>query len=171
MERVGIWSEEPEADEEDEVEASAPVATPEDVLERAHAARAQWLAEHADGVELKVREMLDSRLESVVAQVMGFDNRWGHWEIDHCNGRSGESLAADRIRTVAREDALRWVEAALGDVGEPPDAIRKAAREEYRAYFERAMSEAIRTRADSDAQVYVERIVAGSGPATEEGAR
>jgi hypothetical protein len=48
------------------------------------------------------RDMMD-----ILSKMMGFDNRWGKWEVDHCNGR--QSVVADTIKEQAQVTVKTWV--------------------------------------------------------------
>src|SRR5690242_18794542 len=87
----------------------------EDLLERAEKARDEWLEAHQDDLEAFIGRSLNHQLESVVAKVLGFDRRWGErdWEIDHCNGRSGNSFIGEAISAKAAGLAAQWLAAAL----------------------------------------------------------
>ena len=46
----------------------------------------------------RVHKLLDDNAETIVLKLLGFDNRWNKWELDHCNGRKGESAAGDYLK-------------------------------------------------------------------------
>lgn len=48
-------------------------------------------------------KQLERHKEAILLKAMGFDYKYtGNWAVDHCNGRSGESILGDRIRNAAQ---------------------------------------------------------------------
>jgi len=80
----------------------------------------------------KIEDILDSHTEEAVAKLLGFDNKWGDWEVDHCNGRQGESAAGDWLRKTAKEEVDKWLAKQAGALPDLSPAQKKALREDYR---------------------------------------
>lgn len=59
-------------------------------------------------IEQAVQAMLDKESQQLTVKLLGFDNRWGKWEIDHCNGRAGESAAGDYLRKTQQQAIQDW---------------------------------------------------------------
>ena len=54
-------------------------------------------------LETDFLKQLERHKEAVLLKAMGFDYKYaGTWAVDHCNGRSGESILGDRIRNAAQ---------------------------------------------------------------------
>lgn len=70
----------------------------------------EWKNEHT-GQRLKdrVKRLLNEHSEEVTMKLLGFNASWNKWEIDHCNGRSGESAAGDFIRKHQSEAIHEWL--------------------------------------------------------------
>ena len=49
-------------------------------------------------IKKRVTDLLEKNLEQGIITLLGFDYRWGKWEVDHCNGRSGESSVGDYMK-------------------------------------------------------------------------
>ena len=90
-----------------------------------------WLKRQESDIEKNVTKMLDARLEELVAKMMGFDYRYGRWELDHCNGRDGESAAGDWLRNRAKKAIEDWLEKQAGDLPALPSAAAKSLGSEY----------------------------------------
>lgn len=140
--------------------------TPAHVMAAAEAAADDWLREHAhDGViRNRVRTMLESDLQKIVAKLLGFDNRgWSRdWELDHCNGRAGESAAGQFIRKEAGAAVDAWLRSAIANMPAPTSEIRRAMQKAYRDEFESALRRHVVAKARDDAEKQVERILAGA---------
>jgi len=80
-------------------------------------------------IDGKIREMLDERLHDTIAKLLGFDDSYGRWEIDHCNGRNSPitRYLDEKVR-----DAVRcWLEEHFCDLPEPSDEWYEALRNDY----------------------------------------
>lgn len=125
---------------------------------RADKAAAQWLKENEDKIEQQISSMLDKRLEEVVAKLLGFSYSWGRWEVDNCNGRSGDSAAGDWLRDKAGNSVRDWLTAQAGDLPKLPAAAVKALRKQYLEYFERCATDFLQREAEENARQLVERM-------------
>lgn len=53
----------------------------------------------------------------VLADLCGFNSRWGEgWEVDHCNGRAGNSPIGESIKQECRDFLTEWVKTNLDKV-------------------------------------------------------
>jgi hypothetical protein len=105
----------------------------EDALTVAEKAREEWLAENSgeDRIKSRVQTILDKRMEETVGKLLGFDTSWGKWELDHCNGRSGNSAAGDFIREKAREAIKEWL---ISQAGKLPKLHKNAIESMHSSY-------------------------------------
>ena len=62
--------------------------------------------------EKENERLISTQLQRMIPKILGFNcDRWDQdWEIDHCNGRAGESLLGDLLRKKVIADATKWVE-------------------------------------------------------------
>ena len=60
--------------------------------------RADWTQEK---IQARINVILNKHLQDLVSKSLGFDSRWGGWEVDHCNGRGGESTVGKIISDLA----------------------------------------------------------------------
>ena len=121
----------------------------------------EWVKKH-DSPYLKssVHRQLDASLQANVAKLLGFEKRSGsNWEIDHCNGRAGNSVIGKMIGDMAREACESWAKSVVDDMPEFPEELRKAAEDEYVATFRREMSAHIRSAAKKRAAEIADSIV------------
>lgn len=75
---------------------------------------------------------LTKRRSEVTLKLLGLDNRWGKWEVDHCNGR--QSPINDYLTEATRQQVQTWVveavetELANGGTDKVRAAMRAAVR-------------------------------------------
>lgn len=55
-----------------------------------------------------IRAMKDDAKE-VLLKVLGFNDHWGKWELDHCNGRNGNSVIGAELSTTFNQLAKEFV--------------------------------------------------------------
>ena len=71
----------------------------------------EWQKEHSpEKLKSKVKTMLDAHAEEITMKLLGFSDSWGRWEVDHCNGRSGNSAAGDYLRQHQQAAIQEWME-------------------------------------------------------------
>lgn len=68
-----------------------------------------WKEENTpEKIKENVFNKLNKNKEEILLKVMGFNKNWGRWELDHCNGRSGESYIGDYLRQVQQKALEEW---------------------------------------------------------------
>lgn len=96
--------------------------------------------------------MIQQRLQGAVAKILGFENSWGEWKVDHCNGRM--SVMSEYIGNKARAAAT----AAVDKIDFKSTAeIDKAIKQEYADYFKSELRERIREHAEQQVQMFLDR--------------
>lgn len=96
--------------------------------------------------------LVHRRLEGAVAKVLGFDNGWGEWKIDHCNGRM--STMSDFIGSKAREAA----KAAVDSIDfKTTKELQNAIYAEYVDVFKSQMRDKIRDHAGKHVQAVLDK--------------
>jgi len=132
----------------------------EEIKQWAEEAREEWLKEHSDKEKVKhvVFDRLDTDLVSIVAKLLGFDDHWGRWEVDHCNGRGGQSAAGDFIKQMAGEAVTEWLLKQAKKLPKLPPTTIKALRKDYRTTYERELREKLHRLAGQQAGEDAERI-------------
>lgn len=127
----------------------------------------EWYAENGgkNAIRDRVFQMLDETRDEIIVKLMGFDNKWfGRWELDHCNGRSGNSAAGDFLREVAGDATKEWLAnngADLTNIPIPKNAINELKREYKRAIIagiERTLETEARDRVANIAASIVDSI-------------
>lgn len=128
----------------------------EEVLPVINAAVETWRIKNTDAViTARVNKVLDDHSNAITMKLMGFNSSWGKdWELDHCNGRAGESAAGDFIRQTQSAAIKAWLTLAIQDM--PPMATKVKARfqkdvqNEYDTLLRKAAYDYASKKADED---------------------
>lgn len=111
-------------------------------------------------VKDKITRLLDANSKEITMKLLGFNNRWNEWELDHCNGRSGNSAAGDFIRSTQAEAIKEW----LAQVSMPSldtktkNKLIKQAQATYEDYLGRSVRAAIERKATADADLVIAHL-------------
>ena len=111
-------------------------------------------------IKTKITRLLDTNSKEITMKLLGFDHRGGTWELDHCNGRSGNSAAGDFIRNSHAEAIKEW----LAKVSMPTldtatkNELIKQAQHTYEDYLGRAVRNAMEKKATNDAEQIIAHI-------------
>lgn len=115
----------------------------------------------------RVKRQLDERQEKIVCQLLGFKEHWGKWEVDNCNGRSGNSAAGDYLREVQKEAIQEWFESI--QLPNMPPAMAKSLKSEYletlRYKVRDSLSRIAQQKADEIANKMIEECLNDEGAA------
>jgi hypothetical protein len=111
----------------------------------------------------KVHQHLDGQVETILGQLLGFDMRNGRWEIDHCNGRSGESVAGNFIKEVVSKATASWL---LDQIVPLPkltksqvNAMQREFQNKYQDKVRSQLYELCEKKARQDAEHIFERLI------------
>lgn len=119
---------------------------------------AVWMKGNSEEVlARKVIAQLDSKQEEVVCKLLGFNDRWGKWEVDSCNGRAGNSAAGDYLRSVQKDAIEKWFKS----VKLPPmsAAVTKSLKTTYLSNLEYQLKESLRRKAEAQAAAIADKMV------------
>lgn len=143
-------------------EASKPI---DSILPFIAAGVADWKATHTEEhVKKSVTDLLDKEKKTIVLKLLGFNDSWGKWEIDHCNGRNGNSAAGDFLHTVQKEAIQAWMTSNLLPTldKKTQDALQKSAQAEYASTLNQAVRRMAVAQANKDAEVLIKQLVASN---------
>lgn len=107
-------------------------------------------------IKEEVRKMIEAGGLAAAYKSLGFDNRWGRWEVDHTNGQ--RNAAYDRITAEAKAHAVKFFDEIVKQLPPPDKNILDAAKKKYKEVFEYEIGNMIRERARIDAQKMVAAI-------------
>lgn len=112
-------------------------------------------------IKKRVFKQLTTASDEIVMKLLGFDCRWDKkWELDHCNGRAGDSAAGDFIRD-ANQDAIKeWLATVAMPQITPAlqKRLQKMAQEEYESHITRHVRTAITARAEKDLNEFIHSL-------------
>ena len=126
------------------------------------AAVAEWKAEHTEEkVKATVIDLLEKQSKDIVLKLLGFRESCGKWEVDHCNGRGGQSAAGDFL-TKAQQGAIEeWLKTTVMPTLDKKtrDSMLKSAQSEYTYNLTRLVREYAISQAESDAKAVIAQLV------------
>lgn len=110
----------------------------------------------------QVRHRMQNDVFDIVTSALGFDRRWGKWEVDHCNGL--RNAAADAMLAEAKSAAVDWLKQQAGKLPELPKAAVKALHADYKQRLERTLSDLLEERAHTEAHRIVHEMFKAESP-------
>jgi hypothetical protein len=122
----------------------------------------QWKATNNEEVITKfVHTELDKSSKTVLMKLLGFDIKYnGQWELDHCNGRNGNSAAGDYIRQQQSEAIKDWLSKV--ELPSLTPAIKKElqfqAQHQYVSAFKETLRLEVQKKARNDVIEILEQI-------------
>jgi hypothetical protein len=129
----------------------------------------KWIAEAStewfdryktkEQVFTKVHEILDKDKLEIIAKILGFDNHWGEWEVDHCNGRSGNTFVGQYLTDTVKASVNDWLRITLGNLPKLNKEMINALHKEYIAEFHRVAHSLIKEEASDRAAKLIRQIV------------
>lgn len=127
---------------------------------KAEAAALKWLKENEPKIEQLVRATLNRKVDQVVLKLLGFDHRYESWQVDHCNGRAGDSAAGDWLRERAGAAVNTWLDEQAGKLPALPAKAVVSLRQSYYDALQHEVSRLLRDRAIEDAKAELLRVCA-----------
>lgn len=122
----------------------------------------KWKRENTEKIiEQKVMSLLDKNAKEVVTQLLGFkkdyDNRM---ELDHCNGRNGNSAAGDYMRKVQQEAINTWLAKVELPALTATDKknIASSMKGDYLYAYKQKLKELVLNKANADAKEVFDSI-------------
>lgn len=105
-----------------------------------------------------VKAMLDKESQQITLKLMGFDEGYGGWSLDHCNGRAGNSTAGDYLRNAQGEAIKQW----LSTVSMPVlnEELKASLQKEAQRSYDQHLATKIRALAIQQAETDAEALVA-----------
>jgi hypothetical protein len=130
-----------------------------EILEEADTKAKTWLLKTQSKMSEKVEQLLDTQFENTILKVFGFNNHWGDWEVDHCNGRSGESNVGDWIKKHAEKDFTKWIEKNVKRLPKIPPKAIESLKKDYQETLLRRLREYLYTAAEAEAKQIIDKYI------------
>ena len=122
--------------------------------------RDEWAEEYLKDVPKYVDKLLSDQFDDIIKKFLGMEKRWGGWEVDHCNGRAGNSIIGEEIKAQVHEHLKGVITAAVKNVKLSPAQVN-AVQAEYRERLVYALRDAAMRKAEEDAEVIFGQLVSG----------
>ncbi len=132
------------------------------ILPHIAAAVAEWKAENTEeSIKATVIGLLEKESKQIVLKLLGFNESWGKWEVDHCNGRGGQSAAGDFLTKVQQGAIEEWLKTTVMPTLDKKtrDSMLKSAQSEYTYNLTRLVREYAISQAESDAKAVIAQLV------------
>ncbi|KKM62673.1 hypothetical protein LCGC14_1519330 [marine sediment metagenome] len=127
-------------------------------------AKVSWLQENTS-IRDKVFSILDRQRDNLIAQLMGFENRYGKWEINNCNNRAANSFIGGVIKEIGNNAVHDWIVNQL-DLNkltkltpEQTDSVIKEAKKHYINTLSQRLNERAMTAANDHINSLMPAIV------------
>jgi hypothetical protein len=150
-------------DEEDvELEESSTKSAPKVVKDFEPVIKAAFekeLKAHTKNLEKYIKHLVENKKDELAAKYLGFDNKWGRWELDHCNGRAGESAAGDLFKRELKRHSEDIVKKLAGELPSLPEGAIKAFKAEFLQELKRSVSDLVAEAARSKARELVKAML------------
>jgi len=108
-----------------------------------------------DSLATEISTMLTRECREIVLKLLGFDDRWGKLEVDHCNGRDKDSIVGRYLRGQAEPIVTAWMEKEIRPIFEAKarerladDKVRKAIEKDFVDRFAYCLRENISKEAE-----------------------
>jgi CobQ-like glutamine amidotransferase family enzyme len=124
-------------------------------------ARDEWLRQHfnTESIRDMVTRTLDKRTEEIVAKLTGFNNHFGQWEVDHCNGRAGQTPIGDFIKEIAAEAVATWLHGCMKRLPKLSASAVTALRKDYLETYRRTLADKLRKLAQEKAEHDADQVI------------
>ncbi len=129
--------------------------------ERAKIAVEKWKSENLtdEAIEMRITQLLDDKRDDILLKILGFDNHWGRWEVDHCNGRDGNSFIGSSIKEMCQKAADKWVEDNFKTLPTIPKSLVKELRKEYLERVKRISRDKVYSIIEREESDEIEKLV------------
>ena len=121
----------------------------------------EWIEKELPNIKEKVVRFMNRRTDEIIALIMGFEkDSWGGgWKVDHCNGRSGNSVIGEYIKENAQQEVWKWFSENVGQLPALPKSTVKNLKKEYLTLLERYMRDRLQNAAQERAREEVDKIL------------
>lgn len=110
----------------------------------------------AKQITQEVHNKLNKNKEEILLKLMGFENRWGKWEIDHCNGRNGNSPIGDRLNSIHSQALENWLNTI--ELPEPNPELINAVNGKFLRDLEYYLKQEAKLKAENLAREIVDKM-------------
>lgn len=120
----------------------------------------RWLENNKkEDIQQNLYDQLNREQEQIIGNLLGFSKSWSanNWEVDHCNGRAGESAVGDYLRQVAATEINSWFKSI--QLKKPTKAFQAAITREYTDLFQKKVEAKLDDLADQQADIFIDGYI------------
>lgn len=112
----------------------------------------------ADEAYAELQQSFKNTLKANVLKIVGFDDKWGKWEIDHCNGRASvlTEYMSHKIQTMFRTEIDALMQPEIEQMLKP---LKKQMIAEFKSEFIREVRSEIRQSAQKAASSFLSDVM------------
>lgn len=133
----------------------------ERVAAKAEKEAVAWIKEQEEDVPRKIRSILETRLEKIVDNLLGYKiNTWGELELSTYNTTFQNSFTQPHFKTSVNEAAQDMLAKALADKPSIPEAILKSLRSSYIREIKQSFTDLVGEQAFHDAKDLLDSMYA-----------
>ena len=128
------------------------------VIDKIAVAMHEWSDEQVESIGIEVRIRLNRHRDEILMKLMGFDRNYdGRWNVDHCNGRAGDSNISDYLKEKQGEIVKEW----LSEIKLPvmTSAFKQRIATELQNTYERAIQDSVYTMARDKASKDLQELL------------
>lgn len=114
-----------------------------------------YIKKELPGLQERIYQTCKQHERTYLLGILGFSERWGRLEIDHCNGRSGNSIIGNELKKAVEDLVKQWTEKALAENWEEIQEAESL----YKEAFARKLREELREQAKEMAKKEAQRII------------
>jgi glutathionyl-hydroquinone reductase len=133
----------------------------DDLLPEIAATVERWKAQNTPvKLQADIFRRLDKERDVILLKLLGFDASYGGWNLDHCNGRAGESTAGLFLKQVQGEAIKDWLTRTVMPTltDERRESIMKGMAQHYESLFREGLKKAIADKAKADIAAVMDEI-------------
>lgn len=128
------------------------------VMESIQDAFSVWIKKQTPQyIKETVRRELDKDSAEILRKLLGFDKNWNAWELDHCNGRKGESSAGDYLVKHQAAAVNEWLEQV--ELPKITKEMEKALQNEFIQDVHRTLARKLEIFANEFAEEEAQRLI------------
>lgn len=129
------------------------------------------ISKRANSAEAEANRIIDKLIQEmevnsrkILLKLIGFNNHWGNdWEVDHCNGRAGQTAVGDAMKQVFIQKTKDFIDEHADKIfsleKKELDQIIKTLKSEFIANVKRYSQDEIKDAANKFAIEQVNKIV------------
>jgi len=109
-------------------------------------------------------KIVQDNINQLVPKLLGFNKSWHNenWEIDHCNGRAGQTEIGDFIQHQCQVGVRNWIDTVKKTgLPKPTKEIIAAVKKDYKDRLHREIRDQIWRQADEDAREFLSTLKEG----------